>query len=251
MKKPQGDIETLTDMVDFCAMFHANWVPIFKSEGGNAVENITRQKVFPIYSYGLLEACVEFSSWDEKFSRDYETAGHPAAVFLIDVMRLHGVTVTQLYQNFHPDEIMALTYFRHSLVHVNISAHRSIPLQVFTPDRYFIEQSKTKSAAESMEKIGKAVESHGGLFKFHQTIFERFCSLKSAFWPLVGEIMNLNYLRPIIHSALANDLAYVPTENQVWLSRALGLIGSNLNSPPFSLREAPYFRKILDGDREL
>ncbi len=66
MKKPQGDIETLADMVDFCAMFHANWLPTLKSKAGNAVEEVTRRKVFPIYTYALLEACVEFSRWDEK-----------------------------------------------------------------------------------------------------------------------------------------------------------------------------------------
>ncbi|MGL4094671.1 hypothetical protein [Hyphomicrobiales bacterium] len=252
MKKPLGDLETLTDMADFCAMFHANWLPTLKSEAGNAIEDVTRRKVFSIYTYALLESCADFSRWDEEHHEYYSLINHPPTNFLIEVLRFHGRAVTTLYQSFHPDQIMALTYFRHSLVHINISAHRSGTLQVFKPEMYVIEQSKTKSAQESMEKIGKAVGHFEGLLQFNNHMFETFCSVRSALWPLVGEILHPQLLQSVIKDALAQNPDFQATDEQTALSDKFGSIRRTLYfHPTMSLSEAPYWKKIADGDRQL
>ncbi len=165
-------------------------------------------------------------------------------------MQFHGRAVTKLYQEFPPDEIMALTYFRHSLVHINISAHRSIPIQVFTPEFYVIEQSKTKDASESMEKIGKVLQSYGGPLKFSDYIFEKFCSTPAALWPLVGEIMRPERLRELIVSVV-NEPEFRPTDDLDRLAGTLVSIKQTLHFPTLSLAGAPYWTRTMDGDQQL
>jgi hypothetical protein len=243
----KGDITYLTDMVDFCAMFHRHWIAFLKSHNGGAIEHNARTKILPIYCYGVLEFCYQFDNWDKEHTANLPDRSHPSVDLIVDILRKHGEIANNFFKEFHADEILALTYFRHHQVHVNISAHRNRPLQAYEPTLTTISHSKTSGAQENMSRVESIVNSHGGLPNFFETVFARFREIETPLWAMIGDVLIPHSLQPVIRSANAGATGIVPAREVSKFRERL----ISVDQRSETLSATTYFDKIYDGGKEL